>query len=254
MANERDARGQRLVVGRPHLAQHRQSRRRGERVSRQRARLVDGAARRQLGHDVTPATEGADREPAADHLAEAPEVGRDAGPARGPRRPEPEAGDDLVEDEEGTAGAAGVAQSLEKPGPRRHEVHVGGHRLDDHAGDPLVELGDHVVGNDLGVGHRSGGHARRAGQTEHGHATPPAGQQTVGVAVIAAVELDDAVTPGRAARQAHGAHGGLGPGRDEAHLLAAGDAPADRLGQQDLAGRRRAECRAAAPPQSSRRR
>ncbi len=131
------------------------------------------------------------------------------------------------------------------PGRRRHQVHVGRHGLDDHAGHPLVELGDHVVGNDLGVGDGTGGHAGRTGQAEHGHATAPAGQQAVGVAVIAAVELDDAVTPGRAAGEAHGAHGGLGSGGDEAHLLAAGDARADRLGQQDLAGRRRAEGRAA---------
>ena len=116
LANSATRAGEGLVVGRLHLAQHRQPRRRGERVSRQRARLVDGTARRQLGHQLAPPAERAHRQPAADHLAEAPEVRRHAGPAGRPRRPEPEAGDDLVEDEEGTAGAAGGAQPLEKPG------------------------------------------------------------------------------------------------------------------------------------------
>ncbi len=106
-------------------------------------------------------------------------------------------------------------------------------------------VGHHVVGDDLGVGHGAGGHADRAGEAEHGHAAAAAGQQAVGVAVVAAVELDHPVPPGRAAGEAHGAHGRLGPRGDEPDLLAAGHAGADRLGQQDLAGRRRAEGRAA---------
>ena len=105
--------------------------------------------------------------------------------------------------------------------------------------------GHHVVGDDLGVGHRAGGDAGRAGQAEHGDTAPAAGQQAVGVAVVAAVELDHAVAAGRATGEAHRAHGRFGPGRDQAHLLAAGHPRADRLGQQDLAGRRRAERRAA---------
>ena len=148
-----------------------------------------------------------------------------------PAGAEAEAGDDLVEDEERADGVAGGAQPLEEPGHRRDQVHVGRHRLDDDAGHPLVERGHHVVGDDLGVGHRAGRDADRARQAEHGHAAAAAGQQAVGVPVVAAVELDDAVAPGHAAGEAHRAHGRLGPRGDQAHLLAAGHPRADRLGQ-----------------------
>ena len=91
------------------------------------------------------------------------------------------------------------------------------------------------------------------GQAEHGHAAAAAGQQPVGVAVVAAVELDHPVASGRAAGQAHRAHGGLRARGDEPHLLAAGHALADGLGQQDLARRRGAErgARAAAAATAS---
>ena len=75
---------------------------------------------------------------------------------------------------------------------------------------------------------------------------PAAGQQPVGVAVVAAVELHDPVPTGHAAGQAHRAHGRLGARRHQPHLLAAGHPGADRLGQQHLARRRRAEGGAAA--------
>ena len=244
LGEQRHPGGESLVVRRPHGVEHRASRRGGERVSRQGSRLVDGTAGRQLGQQVAPPAERAHRQSAPDDLAEAPEVGRDARPPCRPRRTEPEPGDDLVEDQQGAAGAARGTQPLEETGGRRHQVHVGGHGLDDHAGDSLVEDGNHVVRNDLGVGDRAGGHADRARQAEHGHPTAPARQQPVRVAVVAAVELDDPVASGGAAGQTDRAHGRLGPRGDEAHLLTARDARADGLGQQDLTGRRRAERRA----------
>ena len=128
-----------------------------------------------------------------------------------------------------------------KPGRGRDQVHVGRHRLDDDARHRVVELGHDVVGRHHGVGHRPGGHAGRTGQPEHGDPAAPAGQQAVGVAVVAAVELHDPVPAGDAAGQAHRAHGRLGARRDQAHLLAPGHPVADRLGQQHLARRRRAE-------------
>ena len=56
------------------------------RVPRQRAGLVHRALRRQQGHHVGPAAERADRQPAADHLAEGEQVGCPtlAGRLRGP--------------------------------------------------------------------------------------------------------------------------------------------------------------------------
>ena len=46
-------------------------------------------------------------------------------------------------------------QALEEAGRRRDEAHVGGDRLDDHAGDVVVELGHDVVRHDDRVGDRA---------------------------------------------------------------------------------------------------
>ena len=79
-------------------------------------------------------------------------------------------------------------------------------------------------------------------------------QQVIGVAVVAAGELDDQVAPGGAARQADGAHHRLGAGGDAAHLLEPGIGGDHRLGELDLGGAGRAVGRAArAPPRRSRR-
>ena len=123
----------------------------------------------------------------------------------------------------------------------RDEVHVGRHGLDDHARDALVQLRHHVVGHHLGVGHRARRDAGRPWQTEHGHPAAPAGQQAVGMPVVAAVELHHPVATGGAPRQADGAHGRLRPGRHQPHLLAARHTLTDGLGQQDLTRRGCAE-------------
>ena len=60
----------------------------GERVARERARLVDRAPRRDLAHQLAAAAVRRGREPAAHHLAEAGQVGADRrrAPARRPTR------------------------------------------------------------------------------------------------------------------------------------------------------------------------
>ena len=153
----------------------------------------------------------------------------------GPARAEPEPGDHLVEDQQRAGGVAGRPQALEEPGRRRHQVHVRRDRLHDDAGRRPVELGDGVVGHDLGVGDRTGRHPGGPGPAQHRHAAAPAGEEPVGVPVVAAVELDHAVPAGGAAGEAHCAHGGLGPRGDQPDLLAPGHALADGLGQEDLA-------------------
>ena len=107
------------------------------------------------------------------------------------------------------------------PVDRRDQAHVGGHRLDDDAGHLLVELGHRVVGDHDGVGHRRRRDAGRVGQPERGHPAAPAGQQPVGVAVVAAGELHDPGPAGEAPGHPDGAHRRLGPRRHQPHLLAA---------------------------------
>jgi hypothetical protein len=77
-----------------------------KRVPGERARLVHGSQRRHHGHDVAPAGVGGDRQPAADDLAEAREVGADTEGCLCATGSEAEAGDDLVEHEERTGAVA----------------------------------------------------------------------------------------------------------------------------------------------------
>ncbi len=165
------ARGaQRVVVRRAHRVEDGAPGRGGQRVPRQGARLVDGTRRGEAFEHVGPAAEGAEREPTADHLAEAPEVGRHAERRTGRPGAHPEPGDHLVEDEQCADRVAGPAQLGQEPGLGRHQVHVGRHRLDDDAGDGVVELGHGVVRHDHRVGHGAAGHARRG---RAGRASPP---------------------------------------------------------------------------------
>ena len=78
-----DRRGQgRVAIGCEQL-EHGAAGGRGQRVSRQGPRLIDGTGRGQHGQDVLAPAERPDRQTAADHLAEAPQVGPDAGEGGG---------------------------------------------------------------------------------------------------------------------------------------------------------------------------
>ena len=99
---------------------------------------------------------------------------------------------------------------------------------------------DVVEGGHERVGDRALGHAGRAGDAERRDAGAGRDEQRVGVAVVAAVELQDLAPAGEAARDAQRAHRGLGAGGDEAHLLDRGHVAHDPLGELHLAGAGRA--------------
>src|SRR5438874_61881 len=80
--------------------EHHAASRHRQRIPRQRARLIDGPRRRHFLHHVLAAAEASHRKSAADHLAEAGQVGLDAVALLGPTARHPEAGHHLVEDEE----------------------------------------------------------------------------------------------------------------------------------------------------------
>ena len=90
----------------------------GDRVARQRAGVEHRAERRQRLHQLAPAADGADREPATDHLAERRQVGQDVVLRLRAAGPEAEAGDHLVEHEHRADPVALGAQALEEPGLR----------------------------------------------------------------------------------------------------------------------------------------
>ncbi len=85
-------------------AQRGQTRGRGQRVTGQRARLVDRAVRGQTVHDVGPTAEGRGRQATAHDLAEGHQVGRHALQTEPARGADPEPGEDLVEDQQGAVG------------------------------------------------------------------------------------------------------------------------------------------------------
>ncbi len=203
---------------------------------------------RELFHDLAPAAHRAHRHPAADYLAERGEVRPDPVARLRAALGDAETGHYLVENEDCAVPAAALAQRLEESRRRQHEVHVPRHRLDDHAGDRgafLVEQAPErrrvVVGQDEGVRGDLGRHAGGARVAVGEGAGARLDQQRVGMPVVAALELHDVAAAGEAAREAQRRHGGLRPGRDEAHELKRGHQPAECLGELHLRFGGRAE-------------
>ncbi len=222
-----------------------------ERVSRERPGLVDGANGRQFGHDVGPATEGSERQAAADDLPEHGQVGRDAKQLLGASARQPKARDHFVEDEQRSGAVAGLAKRFEEPFSGRDDPHVRGNRLDEDARE-LVSMaldgsGDRVEvveGADDRVFGGSGGYARAGRDPEGRKPRARAREERVRVAVVTAGELQDAVASGEPASKPDGAHRGLRPGGDQPHELDGGNRVHDLLGELDFSLRRGAERRA----------
>src|SRR4029453_12470735 len=148
----------------------------GQRVSREGARLVHRPLPRHLRHQLGGAAVGGGGETAADHLAEGDQVGVEAVQAGGTRPVHPEAGQDLVEDQQRASPASLLAQGGQEPGGRRHHPHVGRDRLDQDRGDLAAsqrerggERGLVVVGGDQRVRRLRRGHARGVGPAGGGH-------------------------------------------------------------------------------------
>ena len=114
-------------------------------------------------------------------------------------------------------------------GVRGHEAHVPGDGLDDDRRrlrrvrrEPRFERGHVVVRKDGGEGGDRVRHAGRIAQPEGGDAAAGLHQQSVAVAVVAAVELHDDVAAGGGAREANGGHRRLGAGVHEADAFEPG--------------------------------
>jgi hypothetical protein len=96
-----------------------------------------------------------------------------------------------------------------------------------------------VVGEDHGVFGNAGRDAARRRVTEGQQAGAGLDQQAVGMAVVAALELDQDVAAGIATGQANGAHGGFGAGGNQAHHVHRRHQFAEQVGDVDfLLGRR----------------
>ena len=107
--------------------------------------------------------------------------------------------------------------------------------------EQLLHLGAVVVGERQRLRGQLFRHAGRGRHAERERARAGLDQQRVGVAVIAALELDDLVAAGEAARQADRAHGRFGARADHAHQLDRRHQLADPARELGLDLRRRAE-------------
>ena len=223
-----------------------------ERVARQRARLVDGSARSELLHDLGAPAEGGERQAAADDLAEHRQVRQHAEALLRTAARHPEARDHLVEDEQRAGRIAKLPQRLEKAGVRRDDAHVPGDRLDDD-GRQALAVPHHGVRRSVDVVVRAydrvgGDRGRNTGRGRDGKRCEPgarAREQRIDVTVVAARELEDAITLREAAREPQRAHRGLRAGRDEPNPLDRRHCVDDLLRELDLGLGRRAERRAA---------
>lgn len=141
-----------------------------------------------------------------------------------------------------------LAHGGEELGAWRDQVHVAGHRLDDHAGNAPAVFAERiaqalciVVVEHQRMPGQIRRHAGGRGIAESQHARPRLHQQAVAVTVVAAFELDDGIASGEAAGQPDRAHGGLGAGRYQAHHVHAGHPLHQQFGQLYFAFRRRPE-------------
>ena len=232
-----------------------QARRHRQRVARERAGLIDRTGRRDEPHQIFAAAVGADRQPAADDLAEARQIGNDAAPALRAAGTDAESGDHFVEDQQDAVARADLAQALQKPRLRQHHAHVAGDRLDDERGDLIGERFAEpldrrhvVIGGEQRVGCRGARDARAGRHAERRQARPGLHEKLIAVPVIAALELDDLLAPRVRARHAHGAHRRFGAGADEAHHLERRHHLPHELAELHFELGRRAEARALFAP------
>ena len=210
-------------------------------IPRERPRLVDVAGRRKPFHHVGPAAEGREREAAAHDLPQDRQVRRDAEALLRTAARDAEARDHLVEDEQRARGVRQRAERVEEAGLGRDDAHVPGDRLDEDRGEALAVARDRlrcrlhvVVGADDRVLGRPRRHTRAGRDRQRREPRAGARQQCVGVPVVAAGELDDAVAAGEGTGEPDRAHRSLGPGRDQAHPLHGGNRLDDLLGQEHL--------------------
>ncbi len=143
-----------LVGGGVEAGQGRQAGRDRQRVARERPGLVDVAGRGDSLHRLARAGVGRRRQAAADHLAEHGQVGFDAVQLLGAAAGDAEAGDHLVEDEQGAGLAGGLAEELEEAVGGWDDAHVGGDRLGQEGGDRDARRGRGRPPRDRSTGRR----------------------------------------------------------------------------------------------------
>ena len=117
----------------------------GDGVGGHRPGLVDRPGGGEQIHQPGGADDSGEGEAAADDLAEGGDVGADIDELLISVVAESEAGDDLIEDQDGAVLGAEVAETLEEGGALGEEAVVGGQRLDDGGGDLRAMCGECLI-------------------------------------------------------------------------------------------------------------
>ena len=232
---------QRVAVFLLQLTQLGQTGGKGHGIAAERAGLIHGAERREVIHDVCTSTKGSDGQSATDDLAEAGEVRRDLLQLLHAALGEAETGHDFVENEQCTVFRRDIAKFLQEAGFWQYEARIGWIGLDDDAGDfvaffveKLFEGRFVVEWQHAGEFGESFGHASAVGIAVSERSAACGDEETVAMAVIAAVEFHQAITARESACEPDGRHGGFGAAADYAHFLNAGHPLADGAGHFDL--------------------
>src|SRR5690606_12818320 len=188
------------------------------------------------------------REAATYDLAPGDEVGLQPEPLHGATRRQPEAGHDLIDDEQRARLTGQLPQPLEETDLRWHDAHVAGDGLDEHGSDlraPMLEqtldAAEVVVTGHEGVPRHVRWNTRATGYPGREGAGAGCYEERIGMPVVVPLELDEGVPAGSGPRDAQGAHRRLGAGVDEPHHLACRVLVQHQLRQLNLAGARRPE-------------
>ena len=199
-------------------------------------------------HDGLAASHRRHRVAGAERLGDHRQVGRDAGEALGPARPDPESGEHLVEDQERPGVGRDRAHPLEVARGGHDRPAVSEDRLGDDRRDALAVVGERRLEpvevvpakHDqalAGPGRHAGRLGRHRGMVGR---APRLGRRVrrpvdrVRPAVIVALEAHDQVAAGERPGEAERVLGALGPGASEAHEVDAGHPLAHRPGRPGL--------------------
>ena len=193
--------------------------------------MVDRPQGCELFHHRAFATEGGQGHAPANHFAQHRQVGLEAWDGLGVNalrtaQSHAAAGHHLVKHQQYAVLAAQLAAALHEGDAGAHKVHVAGDGLDHQAsqlfavqGEGFFQLGNVVELQHQGVLHHFGWYTGAGGVAKGSQARTGFHQQSVGVAVVTALELDDLAAAGGATGQAQGAHTGLGARTHQAHHL-----------------------------------
>ena len=209
---------------------------------------AEGDAVHQLLHDLPAAGHRAEGQAAPDGFPEGTKIGCDSVKLLGAAQGDPEARDDLVEDEEGAMPGADLLNAAQVGLPRQQTAAVAQDRLHDDGGDPVAMLPEEAVhqvhsipATDQQIIQRRQQLASCAGRGPGLLDSPDlfqrgvvAGQDRVHPAVVVAFELDHELAPGEGSGQPQGQLHGFASAGSEGHPFGARDEPLDSLGKTGL--------------------